>query len=270
MTQTQTTLTLARPRLRQICLAAPALQPLVSQLQTLFGLGEPYRDPHVAKWGLDNAVFALGHQFLEIVAPVRDDAPLHRFLARHPDGAGYIVILDNDDVDARRAHLQRQGARLVTDLGHDGFHTLQVHPRDAGACMLEFDRTDGGEAWDGPYAPGGPQWQQQVRRDRIAGFAGVVLRGADAAALAARWSALIGIGLGTDGAGRARISLDGGDLVFGAATADAPEGLAEILLHASDAPAVLRDAAALGIAVQPGAQRLLLCGVGVTLLPTPR
>lgn len=262
--------TLARPRLRQICLAAPALQPLVGQLQSVFGLGEPYRDPHVAKWGLDNAVLPIGHQFLEVVAPVRDDAPLHRFLARHPAGAGYIVILDNDDVPTRRAHLQRLGARLVTDLGHDGFHTLQVHPRDAGACMLEFDRTDGGEAWDGPYAPGGPHWQQQVRRERVVGFAGVVLRGADAPALAARWSALIGVAAGADAAGRPAIELDGGRLVFEPCAAGEPEGLAELLLQAADAPAVLREAAALGLAVQPETQRLQLCGMAFRLLPIAR
>ncbi|MBC7729406.1 MAG: hypothetical protein H7242_17705, partial [Microbacteriaceae bacterium] len=167
---------LTGPRLRQICLAAPALLPAVAQLQQLFGLGAAYADPHVAKYGLDNAVLAVGHQFLELVAPVRDDAPLHRFLARHPAGAGYIVILDNDTIDIRRRHLQGLGARLITDLSHDSFHTLQVHPRDAGACMLEFDHTDGGEALDGPYPPAGPQWQQQIRLDRVSGFAGVVLR----------------------------------------------------------------------------------------------
>ncbi|MDO9286061.1 MAG: VOC family protein, partial [Aquabacterium sp.] len=205
---------LTGPRLRQICLAVPTLAPGVGQLQQLFGLGAAYDDPHVAKYGLVNAVLAVGHQFIELVAPVQADAPLHRFLARHPGGAGYIVILDNDDIAARREHLQALAARLVTDLDHDGFHTLQVHPRDAGACMLEFDHTDGGQAWDGPYAPAGPSWQPQIRLGRVTGIAGVVLRGADAPALAARWAALIGVATTADERGRLQLVLPGGFIAF--------------------------------------------------------
>lgn len=256
----------AGPRLRQVCIAAPMLAPWVGQLQQLFGLGAAYADPHVAKYGLDNAVLAVGHQFLELVAPVRDDAPLHRFLARHPGGAGYIVILDNDQIDSRRRHLQGLGARLVTDLSHDGFHTLQVHPRDAGACMLEFDHTDGGEALDGPYAPAGPQWQQQLRLGRVSGIAGVVLQAADAPALAARWAALIGVATSADANGRLQLLLAGGFIAFAAAPPGQADGLAELVLHTVDPAAVLREAAALGLAATD--QSLVLAGMRFSLIGT--
>ena len=254
----------AGPRLRQVCIAAPTLAPWVGQLQQLFGLGAAYADPHVAKYGLDNAVLAVGHQFIELVAPVRDDAPLHRFLARHPGGAGYIVILDNDAIDTRRRHLQGLGARLITDLSHDSFHTLQVHPRDAGACMLEFDHTDGGEALDGPYPPAGPQWQQQIRLGRVTGIAGVVLCAADAPALAARWAALIGVpATTTDADGRLHLQLPGGFIAFEAAAPGAADGLTEIVLQAVDPAAVLRQAAALALPMV--GDSLVLAGVRFSL-----
>ena len=252
------------PRLRQVCLAAPTLSPWVGQLQQLFGLGAAYADPHVAKYGLDNAVLAVGHQFIELVAPARDDAPLHRFLARHPGGAGYIVILDNDLIDPRRQRLQALGARLVTDLSHDGFHTLQVHPRDAGACMLEFDHTDGGEALDGPYAPAGPQWQQQLRLDRVSGIAGVVLRAADAPAMAARWAALIGVEACVDAQGRLQLLLPGGFIAFEAAAPEQADGLADIVLQIVDLPAVLQAATALGLPVVDDS--LVLAGMRLRLV----
>ena len=255
---------LAGPRLRQICLAAPTLAPWVGQLQQLFGLGAAYDDPHVAKYGLANAVLAVGHQFIELVAPVQGDAPLHRFLARHPGGAGYIVILDNDRIDARRQHLLALGARLVTDLNHDGFHTLQVHPRDAGACMLEFDHTDGGEAWDGPYAPAGPHWQRQLRLGCVTGIAGVVLRAADAPALAARWAALVGVATRADAHGRLQLLLPGGFIAFEAAAPGEADSLADIVLQVVDPAAVLHQAAALGLPLVAG--RLVLAGVGFSLI----
>lgn len=252
------------PRLRQVCIAAPTLSPWVGQLQQLFELGAAYADPHVAKYGLDNAVLAVGHQFIELVAPVRDDAPLHRFLARHPGGAGYIVILDNDTIASRRQHLQALGARLVTDLSHDSFHTLQVHPRDAGACMLEFDHTDGGEALDGPYPPAGPQWQQQRRLGRVNGIAGVVLQAADAPALAARWAALIGVETCVDAQDRLQLRLPGGFIAFEAAASGQADGLTDIVLQIVDLPAVLQAATALGLPVVDDS--LVLAGLRLRLV----
>lgn len=174
------------------------------------------------------------------------------------------MILDNDRIDARRQHLLALGARLVTDLSHGGFHTLQVHPRDAGACMLEFDHTDGGEAWDGPYAPAGPQWQQQLQLGSVTGIAGVVLRAADALALAARWAALIDVPATADAQGRLLLLLPGGFIAFEAAAPGEADGLVDIVLQVVDPAAVLQRAAALGLPLVAG--RLVLAGVGFSLI----
>jgi hypothetical protein len=235
--------------LRQVCLAAPALQPCVGTLQQLLGLGAAYADPHVATWGLCNAVLPVGRQFIEWVAPTTADAPLQRFLARHPAGAGYIVILNDEALDARRAHLLAQGVRLVSDLGIEGFHTLQVHPRDAGACMLEFNHTQGGQAWDGPYAPAGPHWQQAVRTEHALGLAGVRLRVADPHAVAALWARLMGVAVDHDAAGRPRLAVDGGQLLWEPSTEGQSEGLVGIDLQVLDVAAVLARASALGLPV---------------------
>lgn len=257
----------AWPRLRQVCLAAPTLVPLVSQLRRLFGLGEPYADPHVAVWGLHNAVLPMGEQFLEVIAPVRTDSPVQRFLARQPAGGGYIVVLNDPALDARRRHLQALGVRLVTDLGVEGFHTLQVHPRDAGACLLEFNHTAGGEAADGPYLPAGPHWRAHVLRQRITGLAGVTLRGREPRALAERWSALTGVPL-AEGERGPWLPLAGGGIEFAPPDGGA-EGLTGVALQARDPAAVLADAAALGLAHDRAAATVRLGGVEFRLLPTP-
>lgn len=229
------------PRLRQLCLAVPSLQPLQGLLQRLFGLGEAYHDPHVAHWGLANAVLGVGRQFIELVAPLSADAPVQRFLARRPDGGGYLVMLTDPAIDARRAHLQALGARLITDgnLGVAGFHTLQVHPRDAGACMLEFDHTEGGESWDGPYLPAGPDWHRRPRSRSVAGLAGVTLQSPEPQALRSRWAALCGVA--PDGQGR--LALDGGWIAFEAG----PECLAALTLQVHDLPSLLQRAHQLGL-----------------------
>ena len=51
------------------------LAPASAQLQSLLGLDPPFRDPGVAEFGIDNAVFVFGDQFIELVSPVQP-APL--------------------------------------------------------------------------------------------------------------------------------------------------------------------------------------------------
>ncbi|MDP2702207.1 MAG: hypothetical protein Q8P98_09085, partial [Candidatus Rokubacteria bacterium] len=58
-------------RMRQICLVARQLAPVVETFRDVFGLEACHRDPGVGKYGLENALFAVGNGFLEVVAPVR-------------------------------------------------------------------------------------------------------------------------------------------------------------------------------------------------------
>ncbi len=116
-------------------------------------------------------------------------------------------------------------------------------------AALAVGHTDGGDAWDGPYAPAGPQSQPQIRLDRATGIAGVALRGADASALAARWAALVGVAATADAQGRLQLLLPGGFIAFEAAAPGEADGLTDIVLQAVDPAAVLHQAASLDVPV---------------------
>jgi hypothetical protein len=60
-------------RLRQIALVARALEPVERQLTSVLATEVCFRDPGVEKYGLHNALWALGGTFLEVVVPVRDN-----------------------------------------------------------------------------------------------------------------------------------------------------------------------------------------------------
>ena len=68
--------------MRQICLVARELAPVVDELHTVLGLEVCHRDPGVGKYGLENALFQIGHSFLEVVAPVREGTTAGRYLDR--------------------------------------------------------------------------------------------------------------------------------------------------------------------------------------------
>ena len=102
-------------RMRQICLVARELAPVVDEFRAALGLEVCHRDPGVGKYGLENALFPIGHNFLEVVAPVREGTTAGRYLDRRGGDGGYMVITQCDDLappaqalrGGRGAHRQR-------------------------------------------------------------------------------------------------------------------------------------------------------------------
>lgn len=256
-------------RLRQICLVAPRLDVAVRQIETVLGLGVCHRDPAVAAYGLENALFVCGHQFLEVVAPLREGTAAGRFLQRTaPDGltGAYMAIFDTHDPERRQAHVQALGLRVAHELRHPGFHGFQLHPRDGRATMLEFDRSDGNQQLDGAYAPAGPHWQAHRQPGRVAGLPWVDVASPEPAALAAHWARIIDVPMTDDGAGAPALRFDLGAVRFVPA-ADGTERLCTLHLQVADPGAVLAAAAAAGCARHgPGFE---LAGVCVVPQPMP-
>jgi len=250
-------------RLRQVCLVAPQLAPAVATLQAVLGLPVCYRDPNVAKFGLENALFALGSSFLEIVAPLPGvaDTAAERFITRSGGQGGYMLIFDCDDPAPRRARAEAMGVRIAFALNYADYRGVQLHPRDSRAVMLEFDHTDGGESLTGPYHPAGPDWQAGRRLDRVQGLVGAEVLSPDAAGLAAHWAALMGVVATADAQGRQHLALDFGAVCTAPAAAGTPEHLATLRLAVADPAAVLAAAALAGCAVQGG--RFQFAGVAI-------
>jgi Glyoxalase-like domain len=175
-------------RLRQVAVAALDGGQVVEQLCAVLGLSTSYQDPGVAEFGLENHVFALGNQFLELVSPVTHAAPVWRFLQkRGRDAAGYMVVLEVDSVDPYRARAETLRLRVVLDSESETWGTLHLHPRDMGSLM-SVDRDKGGD-----WTPAGPDWQNQPAASAIAGIAGVRIATSDPIALASRWATFLDI-----------------------------------------------------------------------------
>lgn len=245
-------------RLRQICLVAPQLEPAVEQVMRIFGVEVCHRDAAVAKYGLVNALFVFGHQFLEIVAPTREGTAAGRFLERSGRRGGYMAIFDTHDPERRQSLVESLGVRIAHTMNVPGFHGIQLHPRDARATMLEFDRSDGNERLDGAYWPAGPHWLEHQRLDRVAGIPWIDVETPDLNGLAVHWARLIDvpIGAGDDDATVLRFDLGGVRFRPGA-----PERLAAVHVEVADPAAVLAAARGEGLVLEGGG--FDFCGVRV-------
>lgn len=178
-------------RLRQICLVAPALGPAEADITALLGVPVCYRDPNVAAYGLENALWPLGPDILEVVAPTRDGTAAGRFIERSGGRGGYMAIFDCDDAAALEAHANALGVRTANLIAHHDYRGVQLHPRDCRAAMIEFSTTAGGAALDGPYHPAGADWPKTVRVDGLPRLVAAEVAGPDPAALAAHWAAIM-------------------------------------------------------------------------------
>ncbi|MEN3974498.1 VOC family protein [Emcibacter sp. SYSU 3D8] len=223
-------------KLRQLALVARDLASVEADLSAIFGLEVAYRDPAVAKWGLENIVVPVGNQFLEVVAPTRPGTTAGRYLDRRGGDGGYMVILQTEDPRGRDARVAGLGIRTVHQILHSDYDGLQLHPRDTGGSFLEIDWAPGFAQPDGSWHPAGENWRTARRTEVATGLLAAEIQTPDPGALAARWSAILG--RPTDGQS---IPLDLGTLRFAGDQDGRGEGLGGIDIAVADKAHVLRE-----------------------------
>jgi catechol 2,3-dioxygenase-like lactoylglutathione lyase family enzyme len=251
-------------RMRQICLVARELEPVVEVFHDVFGLEVGHRDPGVGKYGLENALFPVGNGFLEVVAPVRDGTTAGRYLERRGGDGGYMVITQCADLAPRRRRCDSVGVRVANEIGYADYQELQLHPRDVGGAMLSFSRQAGGEAADGPWHPAASKSTPARAPAVMRAMTGAELQSDDPERLARRWSEVTELPLSRDEGGRPVIALDDARLRFVTATDGRGEGLAGLDLACVDTPGVLARAKARGLPVD--GDTVVACGIRFRLL----
>ncbi|WP_315767645.1 MULTISPECIES: VOC family protein [unclassified Bradyrhizobium] len=179
--------------LRQVCLVAPRLEPVVSDIAEIMGLEVCYRDPHVGKYGLENALLPVDTILLEIVAPIRAGTAAGRFLEKTGGQGGYMAIFACDDPDARGERANALGVRTANVIDHPPYHGVQLHPRDCRAAFIEFNHTTGSDDILGCYPPAGPDWQRAIRKNVTMALTAVELQSPDPSGLAAHWGRILEI-----------------------------------------------------------------------------
>lgn len=191
-------------RLRQAVLVARDLAPVSERLHAELGLGEPFADPGVGVFGLENAVYAIGDTFLEVISPTQPATTASRYLDKRGDG-GYMAIFQLADLDAARERAARIDVRVVWQADLDDISGTHLHPADTRGAIVSLDRADPPGSWRW----GGPDWIGKVGSGAPGRIAGMTVAIDDPAAVAARWGELLGVAPAND-----RLELDGGYVAF--------------------------------------------------------
>ena len=239
-------------RLRQICLVAPHLEPVISDVAAIMGLAVCYRDGNVEKYGLVNALLPVDTILLEVVAPFRDGTAAGRFIEKMEGHGGYMAIFCCDDPDAHAARANAMGVRTANVITHAPYHGVQLHPRDCRAAFIEFNHTAGSDDVLGPYPPAGPDWQKAIRKDVTRALTEVEMQSPDPQGLAEHWGKIIGVAPNGD----AELKLPNATFRF---VRGASEIMSALEFRVTDAARVLDAARAKGLAI--AGNEFLLGGV---------
>ncbi len=250
-------------RLRQIALVAEDRDRVVEDLRAVLGLEVGHIDPGVGQFGLHNKILPVGHQFLEIVAPVRAGTTAGRYLERRKGDGGYMVILQCSDHAPVKRRVAELGIRKVLEFDSGPYACLQLHPRDTGGSFLEVDH-QGGPAEGDPWWPAGREWHEAVRTERVSGIAAAEIQAADPDKLAARWGEILELAPSRGAEGAPTLALDRATLRFVADADGRGEGLGGVDVVATNRERVLAAARERGCATRDGA--LLLGGLRVRLV----
>jgi hypothetical protein len=221
-------------RLRQLVLAARDLDSVSSTLCDVLGVVPGFEDPAIATFGLSNRVMVIGDTFVEVVSPIKDEAPVNRFLKRRGGDSGYMVILQTEDLATEKGRIDAEGIGITYTIDLPDAQAIHLNARDLGGAILSFDQMDKPGEWK--WA--GPNWRERICRNVTTELVGADLESDDPEGLANKWSRAIGLAVKTGKDGFPEILLENGNFLrFVPGREGAGEGLVGIHVGMADAEA---------------------------------
>lgn len=130
-------------RLDHVGVAVPDLDAAIEFYERVFGMRCAHQEINEEQ-GVREAMLAVGSGpdsgYVQLLAPLRPDSPVGRFLDRHGPGLQQVAYTVGD-LDATCARLREQGVRLLYEepkRGTAGSRINFVHPKDAGGVLVEL------------------------------------------------------------------------------------------------------------------------------------
>jgi methylmalonyl-CoA/ethylmalonyl-CoA epimerase len=121
-----------------IGVAVEDLDAAIAVHRDTYGMALVHRET-IDEQGVDAALLDVGDSHVELLAPLGDDTPVGRFLARRGPGMHHIA-LSTDDLRAALDELESQGAQLIDHVPRQGLFGLEVafvHPDSVHGVLTE-------------------------------------------------------------------------------------------------------------------------------------
>lgn len=126
-------------KIEHIGIAVNSLEEGEKLYESLLGT-PPYKRETVESEKVVTSFFRQGPNKIELLAPIGDDGPISKFLAKKGPGIHHIAYAVTD-IRAEMARMTNEGFRLLNDepkKGADNKFVCFVHPKSAGGVLVEL------------------------------------------------------------------------------------------------------------------------------------
>lgn len=128
-------------RLNHVAIAVPDLAAAAAQYRGALGaeVGPPQDLP---EHGVTVVFVTLPNTKIEFLAPLGAASPIAGFLEKSPAGGIHHLCYEVADIQAARARLVAEGARVLGDIkiGAHGKPVLFLHPKDFTGTLIELEQ----------------------------------------------------------------------------------------------------------------------------------
>jgi methylmalonyl-CoA epimerase len=126
-------------RVHHLGIAVEELDGALARYRDSFDMGLLHREV-LREEGVEAAMLAAGEDRIELLASLRPDSNLGRFLARRGPGIHHVAYAVAD-IDATLAELAQRDVELIDTTARPGLHDTRVafvHPRATGGVLTEL------------------------------------------------------------------------------------------------------------------------------------
>jgi methylmalonyl-CoA epimerase len=126
-------------RIDHVGVAVAEVEPSLTLLRHTFGLTVAHREI-VEEQGVEAVLLDVGENHVELLAPLGEDTPVWRFLAKRGPGMHHLAYQVRDIV-ATLDELKNAGVRLIDEqprIGIGGSQVAFLHPSGAGGVLTEL------------------------------------------------------------------------------------------------------------------------------------
>jgi methylmalonyl-CoA epimerase len=126
-------------RIDHIGVAVAEIEPALELYRDSLQLDLAHREV-VEEQGVEAVLLDVGENHVELLAPLGDDTPVGRFLAKNGPGLHHVAY-QVDDIDGTLDALRAAGLKLIDEqprTGIRGSRVAFVHPRSTGGVLTEI------------------------------------------------------------------------------------------------------------------------------------
>jgi len=126
-------------RIDHIGVAVEQIEPALALYRDSFELDLAHREV-VEEQGVEAVLLDVGENHVELLAPLGDDTPVGRFLAKHGPGLHHVAY-QVGDIDGTLDALRTAGLKLIDEQPRTGIRGSRVaflHPRSSGGVLTEI------------------------------------------------------------------------------------------------------------------------------------